>query len=83
MRKLSLNLDDLQVESFPVQNPAAERGTVVGHNVQGTNQLDCTVICLGTMIACTTGCYTFWWSCYGTCFDETPCGSCQLLCGGA
>jgi len=82
MRKLKLNLDDLRVESFPTRNPAAKRGTVLGHNAQGTLQLDCTVICMGTLFGCTAGCYTIWLSCGGTC-EETPCGSCQLMCGGA
>jgi hypothetical protein len=77
MRKLSLDLDDLEVESFSAEDTPAERGTVVGQNAQGTVQLDCTVICWGTQL-CTTGCYTWWLSCGGTCFDVSECGSCPV-----
>jgi hypothetical protein len=85
MRKLSLNIDDLQIESFSVEEPAIERGTVLGHLEENKDPgsgtgLECTVICLGTVILCTVGCYTIWLSCHGTC-DETECGSCHLDCG--
>jgi hypothetical protein len=82
MRKLSLKIDDLQVESFSVEEPARERGTVLGHlendseNGSGTG-IDCTVICAGTMVLCTLACYTILISCGGTC-EESECGSCPI-----
>ena len=41
MKKLSLQLDDLTVESFHVQDAPRERGTVMGHDtVRCTNTCD-------------------------------------------
>jgi len=75
MRKLTLNLESIDVQSFDVTPaPAPERGTVRGH---GSDQPDCTnygtqcpsmydaytsckVSDLGTCVACPTG-----YTCYG------------------
>ena len=81
MRKLSLNIDDLQVESFSVEEPATERGTVLGHveddhEGSGATGTNCTVFCVFTLY-CTIGCYTLWLSCGGTC-EESVCGSCPI-----
>jgi hypothetical protein len=83
MKKLTLDLDQLTVDSFNTVAPAAKRGTV--HAEQ-----ECT---------CYTNCYTYCntcpgcptcddsacnGSCGGTCFGENTCDTCvgQVTCGG-
>jgi hypothetical protein len=45
MRKMSLNLDQLAVESFEITNDRAMKGTVRGHDVCSDV---CTASCAGT-----------------------------------
>lgn len=84
MKKLSLNLEQLTVDSFDTTLSAARKGTVVG-------QQECT---------CYTNCYTYCdtcpgcptcvdsdcqgASCGGTCYNENTCDTCvgQQTCGG-
>jgi hypothetical protein len=77
MKKLSLRLDDLHVETFATAEPRSGRGTVQGH--YGTTHTQaghtCDVSCEGTCEA----------SCNGTCLDSCngTCGvSCNPTCGG-
>lgn len=81
MRKLSLKLDDLQVESFHVVAPPPQPGTVLGHvdpepPVDGGGEW----FPGGTVVACTIGCSwpTCWlrYTCYGSCPD-----TCYASCG--
>ncbi len=60
MRKLSLDAEDLRVETFaPDAEPAPERGTVVGVERFATRRLTCNF----------TGCGTCAVSCYDTCVE--------------
>jgi hypothetical protein len=78
MRKLTLDLDTLDVQSFdPTSHAAPPRGTVQGH---ATDNLDCTQF--GSMCPSwyneATTCQV---SDLGTC-AATACGSCGASCGG-
>jgi hypothetical protein len=52
MKKLTLKLDELRVETFTTTGQSAERGTVQGHydtpHIQGVTKFDVTCRNLGT-----------------------------------
>lgn len=75
MQKLTLNLDELYVESFETSRGLLERGTVRGASESTANQIICTCDSdNGTCDAsCQGGCGTQ--SCGGTCGGAT-CGFC-------
>ncbi len=66
-RKLRLDLQDLQVESFDSTVRPVGRGTVVGHN--RTQQINCYTFYIG----CDYSNFTCLMSCPATC-DQTPAG---------
>ncbi|HWK89442.1 MAG TPA: hypothetical protein VNP72_05580 [Longimicrobium sp.] len=49
MKKLGLNLDELQVETFEVEEKVAGRGTVLGHEDPSVNTCRVSCICLDTV----------------------------------
>lgn len=73
MKKLSLNLDQLSVDSFDTEAPAEQKGTVMGE--QCTCQTACT--CPGCP-TCYNTCNANDWTCANTC--ETCNGSCGGSC---
>jgi hypothetical protein len=80
MKKLSLDLDQLVVDSFDTAAKAEEKGTVFGE--QCTCYTNCT--CPGCPTCDHTQCdqntcqHTCDFSCWGTCYDP----SCYQTCGG-
>ena len=72
MRKLSLNPDSLEVQSFPTEEVAAGRGTVRGMDSASVDQDTCHT-CPSDVDTCV--------SCAGTCFNT--CASCPLSCNPA
>jgi hypothetical protein len=66
MRKLSLNPEQLRVESFPMQAPATARGTVAAH---APSNLGCPT----DPPACGTQMRVQ--SCYASCTDVEFCGA--------
>jgi hypothetical protein len=84
MRKLKLDLTDLEVTSFEARAETAERGTVAGHKLPPPSEIDATC----GQYTCDQGantceyqtCYN---SCYGTCaggvcgtWPQTGCAQC-------
>lgn len=94
MRKLTLDLDSLSVQSFETTVPdGAGRGTVLGRAVAGPdNTRDCSMdpACVLTdQASCKGTCYNHE-SCYDTCLGSCPScciascyGTCQLTCQAA
>lgn len=82
MRKLSLRLDDLAVETFEATlAPPAQRGTVRGQ----TGQLSCGP-CTGyygdPASTCWNTCARYTDPCYNTCGGQASCaGTCDVTCG--
>jgi hypothetical protein len=82
MRKLKLDLDDLQVESFTATPAASLEGTVGGNNVDETepdwdepSQANCYGNTVGTCIGPTYCCPATWkHTCAHTCIN-TQCGN--------
>jgi hypothetical protein len=66
MRKLTLSLETLQVESFQANPSDPPRGTVLGQSVTQYADESCFESCNG-------GC-TAWGSCYGGCGSGATCG---------
>ena len=78
MKKLSLNLDQLTVDSFDTVAPAARRGTVVGEQCSCQTVCSCPgcPTCVYTECnnnTCINTCNTCDWSCGGSCW-YTECG---------
>jgi hypothetical protein len=67
MKKLTLTLDDLKVDSFRTSDPRLEEGTVFGE--QCTCQTNCT--CPGCPSCVYTCVYTCEQTCENTCGQET------------
>lgn len=67
MRKLTLSLETLQVESFQADPAVPARGTVLGQSVTQYADESCFQSCNG-------GC-TDWGSCYGGCGSGATCGA--------
>jgi hypothetical protein len=79
MRKITLRLESLAVESFHTTDPAQDEGTVVAHQ----RTAYCSVSCEGTCIqtACTCPEYgTCYQSCNGTCLNYSCQNSCLDTC---
>ena len=77
MKKLSLSLDALEVQSFTTSEGAPVRGTVRGEQEPCTCYTNCT--CPGCPTCYETCPNTCWESCNGTC--QTECGpSCWETC---
>lgn len=71
MKKLSLNLDVLEVQSFTTSDDAPARGTV--HGEECTCHTNCTC----------PGCPTCYETCPATCWntcDDPSCGTCDYSC---
>lgn len=77
MKKLSLNLDQLSVESFDTSARAKPQGTVRGFDITDTTcyELECGCISGGT---CNTDCGGY--TCDGTCGEYTCGNSCVNAC---
>lgn len=74
MKKLALDLSELEVESFPLQVTEEERGTVQGHYPTAT----CDQSCGGTCVSCVATCYN---TCPNTCGDTcATCHTCEFHC---
>lgn len=67
MRKLTLDLDTLAVESFDTQPSGRSQGTVRGHDEHRTHEYD--------SCACTDA----WDTCHKSC---DPCATCDTSCAG-
>lgn len=85
MRKLRLDLEAVQVESFSTQVPAPGKGTVDAR--QGRETFGCPAPTTPDTCANTCGCGgggtgTGMVTCYGTCWDPT-CETCMLTCNQA
>lgn len=96
MKKLKLELDDLQVESFQTARAEPRRGTVRGNippTWNCTDYVDCTwdFGCETEVVSCNGSCNgscadTCWGSCNGTCGGscggtcEASCASCDYSC---
>ena len=64
MKKLSLDLTALRVESFTVQQPARNVGTVRGHQIEDTNGGSCfSWLCFPTDLCGSFNCGTRVMSC--------------------
>jgi hypothetical protein len=77
MRKLSLHLEDLVVESFTTTDAARERGTVRGMDSVTVDQDTC-VSCPVTCATCPGTCAA---SCGGSC--AASCATCPVSCDPA
>lgn len=86
MRKITLRLDSLAVESFPTAAAGPAEGTVQAHQERftpGTCMNSCEGSCFQTCGTCYDTCVqscpsTCWQSCNGTCVGY----SCQVTCVG-
>jgi hypothetical protein len=74
MKKLSLHLDDLLVESFTTTAAVRERGTVRGMDSVTVDQDTCAT-CPATCASCPATCNA---SCGGTC--GATCATCPVSC---
>jgi len=74
MKKLTLNPDMLEVQSFTTADEAAGRGTVRGEQGPCTCPTNC------TCPACPTCGETCPETCWNTC-DDVTCGTCEYSCG--
>lgn len=77
MRKLSLHLDELVVDSFPTSGAVPDRGTVRGMDSITVDQDTC-VTCPNTCVSCPATCAA---SCPGTCVNT--CATCPASCDPA
>lgn len=93
MRKLSLNLDEIQVESFATQSANAARGTVNAQQGRETwtctaaGQFTCDHTCDDATCDCPAptnyvSCVSCVQTCGATCFDPT-CDTCMATCNYA
>ena len=78
MKKLTLNLDALAVESFDTAAAAEPRGTVDAHQVRPTAPESCDYYCASQNIS---GCCTADPTCPATCQNTCP-ATCQNTCQG-
>jgi hypothetical protein len=88
MKKMTLDLDALVVETFDVEKDGGRLGTVVAH--QPTYDADCTnadcgdsgyyYSCNGT--ACPSGCGVIYCNTYELCVNFTDQNTCANTCGG-
>ena len=73
MKKLTLSLDTLEVQSFTTSEAAETRGTV-----HGEQQCTCQTVC--TCPGCPSCAATCPNTCWNTCDDNT-CATCAFSCG--
>lgn len=74
MKKLTLDIDALEVESFAVKVDEEQRGTVEMHYPTAT----CDQSCGGTCASCVATCYN---TCPNTCWQTcATCNTCQFHC---
>ncbi len=78
MKKLSLALDELSVESFDTSAPSGRRGTVEGRSSDTYADMSCGGTCNGTCYP--ASCASCAITCEGSC--ASGCGSCATVCGG-
>jgi hypothetical protein len=84
MKKVKLDLDAIQVDTFEVTQTPSGRGTVQGHvccACCGCDPCCCTCCdtCAATCAASCQSCQTCLDSCWGTCVDPTCAGrSCDI-----
>ena len=77
MKKLSLELDQLAVESFAILSEDEVRGTVAGQN-EPEYTASCGGTCVDTCVSCVNTCQnTCAQSCWGTC---VTCQTCEFHC---
>jgi hypothetical protein len=78
MRKLKLDLTELEVTSFEIQTGHGERGTVAAYKTLPPTQMTCVSCAESCGDNCTggTGCEPTYPTCEGTC------GSCAPTCAG-
>lgn len=74
MKKLSLDLGDLEVESFPIRVNDEERGTVEGYYPTATCDETCPNSCVSCVNTCLNTCPN---SCWETC---ATCQTCEFHC---
>ncbi|HEY0015823.1 MAG TPA: hypothetical protein VGC13_05870 [Longimicrobium sp.] len=74
MKRLSLTVEDLQVESFSTASAPAPRGTVVGHQVNTYNGPTCISTCFQRVCGCTYGEDDDHGTCNYSCHPNTNCG---------
>lgn len=80
MKKLSLNVDELQVESFSIRTEADARGTIDAHNVPyptATCPESCANTCATCMNTCQNTCAN---SCVNTCWETCACATAEFHC---
>ena len=77
MRKLSLKLEDLSVESFTTEGDAAVRGTVVGLDESTGPEIVCSCI---PVTAFEDTCQL---TCGQTCLNTCDCGTNDFRCGAS
>ncbi|HVG45724.1 MAG TPA: hypothetical protein VM890_13380 [Longimicrobium sp.] len=75
MKKLTLELNDLRVESFAVQTMDEVRGTVAGQNEPAYTR-SCDGSCVNTCNSCVNTCLN---TCQNSCWNT--CGTCNATCG--
>lgn len=74
MKKLALELDELQVESFSTQEADEARGTVAGRNEPPYTE-SCGGTCVNTCVSCVNTCLN---TCPNSCWDT--CNTCYATC---
>lgn len=67
MKKLTLRLDDLRIETFRTAHAPRDRGTVLGE------QCSCGNTCMADYGTCA-------YSCAATCYGSCPPGTCYMTC---
>jgi hypothetical protein len=77
MKKLTLRLEDLRIDSFSTEPVRKEKGTVFGEQCTCYTNCSCPG-CPTCDASCNGSCGA---SCGGTC-NATACGTCDQSCGG-
>jgi len=75
MKKLRLEVDDLRIDSFAVDEAEAARGTVAGHN-EPAYTASCDGSCVNTCNSCVNTCLN---TCPASCWNT--CNTCNATCG--
>jgi len=74
MRKLKLEVDDLRIDSFVVDEAEEARGTVAGQN-EPAYTASCDGSCVNTCNSCVNTCLN---TCQASCWNT--CGTCNATC---
>lgn len=80
MRKITLELDSLAVESFDTTSPARGAGTVVAYHSEACTQT-CDASCFNSACTCPGVNTCDVQSCLGTCFFQNTCRNSCANCG--